>query len=26
MPETRAPIRITGQSLDAIAALVADRG
>ena len=25
MPETRAPIRITGQSLDAIAALVADR-
>ena len=25
MPETRAPIRITGQSLEAIAALVADR-
>jgi len=25
MPETRAPIRITGQSLDAIAARVADR-
>jgi len=25
MPETRAPIRITGQPLDAIAALVADR-
>jgi len=25
MPETRAPIRITGQSLDSIAALVADR-